>query len=92
MSNEPAPKLPQAQLTHDEAKIIVMALTNQIEELTKTSKNQAMPWTPESRAIFKEMLDAAHSARDKITSLTGLDSTLPDYEEGDDLKFLTRPS
>jgi len=92
MSTDNVPMPPQAALTYDEAKITVMALTNQIEDLEKTSKDQRLPWTPESRAIFREMLAAANSARDKITTLTGIDPTLPPYEEGDDLEFLTRPS
>lgn len=93
MSNEQTQTPPpQAAFTHDEAKITVMALTNQIEQLEATSKDERLPWTPETRAIFRDMLASAHSARDKITTLTGIDPTMPPYEEGDDLEFLTRPS
>jgi hypothetical protein len=92
MSNEQTKQPPQAHFTFNEAKITVMALANQIEDLEATSKDPRIPWTPESRRAFGEMLAAARSARDKFTSLTGIDPTLPDYQEGDDLIFLTKPS
>lgn len=93
MSNEQAQQpLPQAALTHDEAKIIVMALANQIEDLEDTLKNVRLNWTPESRRTINEMVAAAKSARDKIVAITGINPNLPPYEEGDAEIYTTKPS
>lgn len=91
MSND-TEKLPQAALTYDEAKFAVMAMSQTLENLEGTLKNQKIPWTPDSRKVIKDMIAAGTSARVKICSLTGINPDMPDLEPGEEDDYITKPS
>lgn len=78
----------------EEAAILGMALASMIEDL-KPAVNGDLglkPWTPESRKDFNEMLKHAKAAANKLEKFAGIKCTLPDYNDGDELEFFTKPS
>jgi hypothetical protein len=79
-------------LKPEEAKFIGMAVVALVEDLQATSRNQLIPWTPESRKTLKDMLDAGTTLRTKLTKL-GFDMRpLPPFLHGDEKDFLTKES
>ncbi len=79
-------------LTPHEVKIIQLALTTMIEDMTDSSKNINFPFTPEARGLIADMLSTAKSALDKIAKASGHLVQLDPYQDGDEKEFLTKES
>lgn len=82
----------QLYLKPEEAKFLGLAVIAMIEQLQQTSKDQNIPWNPESRKDLKEMLAAGGSLRIKLEKL-GFDMRpLPDYNDGEHDNYFTKQS
>lgn len=83
---------PKAQITYDEAKFIIMAVSGTVEDLETNLNDPKLPWTPESRRDMKQMIAAGKSAMRKLSLITGIKEGLPPYVEGEEKDYFTKPS
>ena len=82
----------QLYLKPDEGKFLGMAVVDLLDELERITQNQEIPWNPESRKIFKEMLEAGKALKVKLAKL-GFDMRpLLDREPGEENDYLTKES
>lgn len=79
-------------LSPKEVKTIQMALAMMIEDLEAGSKNVSIPWTPQSRKDFADMILNSKSAKAKIDLAAGHECIIEPYQEGDETDFLTKKS
>ncbi len=79
-------------LTPKEVKVIHMALEVFIEDVTTSSKDPSLPFNPEARTMFKDMIETANAALIKIQLASGYAVRLDPYNEGDEKEFLTKES
>lgn len=63
-----------------------------IQDLNSTAKDPSIPWTPEARAIQKDIAAAAKAAAGKLEKFTGVKCDLPPYQPGDENEFFTKES
>lgn len=82
----------QLFLKPDEQHFISMAILDLIEQLTNTSNDQKLPWTPQARKDIKDMLDTGNRLKIKLEGLGFNMRPLPDFEDGDINTFFTKPS
>jgi hypothetical protein len=79
-------------LTPNEVAVIQMSLDSMIQDMETVSKNQKIPFTPESRKDIRDILNYAKSALAKIAIASGKLIKLDPYHEGDEKEFLTKES
>lgn len=79
-------------LSPKEVKTIQMALAMMIEDLEAGSKNVSIPWTPQSRKDFADMILNAKLAKAKIDLTVGRECIIEPYREGDEKDFITKQS
>lgn len=80
-------------LHKEEVAIIMMALDGVIEDITESSKDVTMPFTPEARVLMRDMLNHAKSARAKVNAVSGGNFVaLAPFKEGDAEEFFTKES
>lgn len=85
--------IPHLFLTPNEAKAVGLGLVKIIDDVERVHKDPEYPWTPESRRMFREMLEAAYGAKAKIEKLSGEKiPPLPDLEPGEETDYLTKES
>lgn len=80
------------RLTPKEVRVIQIALITMIEDVTETTQNVTIPFTPEARSISKDILLNAKSALEKIAKTSGHAVQLDAYQDGDEKEFLTKQS
>ena len=85
-------KVERQGLTPKEVLAIQMALSMMIEDVEESSKNPAMPWTPQTRQEMKDILLNAKSAAAKIAVTIGKECFIAPYVEGDEDEFITKQS
>lgn len=85
-------KIQQLFLKPDEGRFLLMAAGRVLEELVASANDETIPWNPETRKQFKEMIAAGQSLKTKLSKL-GFDiEDVPPYNEGDEKDFLTKES
>jgi hypothetical protein len=82
----------QLYLKPEEGKFLAMAVLAMLEDLTDTSKNEIINWTPEARKDIKSMIEAGNGLRMKLIKLGFNIRELPPYLRGDEDEFLTKQS
>lgn len=94
MGKNDKPRIAQIFFNPDECAVMGMALAGFLEDQLKTQTGDLalMPWTPEARKAQKEMIAAARSAAAKLEKFAGVKCHLPEYKDGDQDEFLTKPS
>jgi hypothetical protein len=80
------------KFTFDEMKAAQLALLEMERDMKKSQSDTRIPWNPEARQAQKEMRTAARSAILKISEVTGIPSELPDIDDHEPEKWLTKPS
>lgn len=80
------------QLTPPEITIIQMALQQVIEDNESVTKDPTIPFTPEARAIARDIIKNAKSALSKVQKVSGHVVKMDPYQEGDEQEFLTKKS
>lgn len=82
----------QLYLQPDEGKFLGMSVVTMLEHIKTSLNNQNIPWTPESRATLKDMIQAGEKLKLKLGKL-GFDlRPLPDLEDGEELDYVTKES
>lgn len=79
-------------LTPKEVAIIQMALQTVIEDNDSVMKDQTLPFTPEARALARDIQKTAKSALEKIQKTSGHAVQLDPYQDGDEKEFMTKES
>lgn len=78
--------------TFDEMKAAQLALLEFHRDITKSMKDDRIPWNPEARRTMREMKTAAESAIKKISKETGIPAEFPEVDDTDTHKYLTKQS
>lgn len=82
----------QLYLKPDEAKFLSMAVLAMLEDIEASATNVNLPWTPEVRKDFKDMIAAGKGLKIKMAKL-GFDMRpLPPFIEGEQRNYFTKPS
>lgn len=82
----------QLYLKPEEGKFLALATIAFITDLEEGRSEQKYNWTPETRKLMREMMEARQSLRIKLTKLGFNMTDLGAFREGDQDEFLTKPS
>lgn len=77
-----------------EVRIIALGIGRIIDDINEMKKGEYahIPWTPDTRKDFSDMMANARSVAAKLEKFTGIKCELPEYNDGDENEFLTKES
>lgn len=80
------------KFTFDEMKACQLALMEMDRDIKQAQSDPRMPWNPHARATQREIRAAVQSAIKKISKATGIPAELPDVDDSEHEKYITKPS